>query len=131
MGKQEMRDVLEKGNFITIARYRIRSAEHALSEWMEDGLAACQGMDLLISGSIGMTVSTSLAEKLHLPLLQAQIFPSAPTRDFPSVILPQTLPNLEGMFNLVSSRLISQMTWLAVRPLINRVRKDILGLPPA
>jgi len=131
MGKQEMRDVLEKGNFITTAMYMIRSAEHALSEWMEDGLAACQGMDLLISGSVSLTVGAPLAEKLHLPLLQAQIFPSAPTRDFPSVILPQTLPNLGGMFNLVSSRLISQITWLAVRPMINRVRKDILGLPPA
>jgi len=131
MGKQEMRDVLEKGNFITTAMYMIRSAEYALSEWMEDGLAACQGMDLLISGSVSLTVGAPLAEKLHLPLLQAQIFPSAPTRDFPSVILPQTLPNLGGMFNLISSRLISQITWLAVRPMINRVRKDILGLRPA
>jgi len=131
MGKQERREVLEKGNFITAARYIIGSAEHALSEWMEDGLAACQGMELLISGSVGMTVSTSLAEKLQLPLLQAQIFPTAPTRAFPSVIIPQTLPNLGGLFNLISTHLVSQITWLAVRPLINRARKEILDLSPA
>ncbi len=130
MGSQERRDVVEKGNFIAIWKQIIRGAERAINEWMEDGLAACQGIDLLIANSVGLTVGTSLAEKLHLPLLQAHLFPTTPTRAFPSILLPQTLPNLGGAFNLLSSRLILQLGWLGARSMFNRTRKKILDLPP-
>ena len=130
MGSQERRDVVEKGNFIAIWKQMIRGAERAINEWMEDGLAACQGIDLLIASSVGLTVGVPVAEKNHLPLLQAHLFPTTPTRAFPSVLLPQTLPNLGGAFNLLSSHLILQLGWLGARPMLNRTRKKILDLPP-
>jgi len=130
MGSQERRDVVEKGNFIAIWKQMIRGAERAINEWMEDGLAACQGIDLLIASSVGLTVGVPVAEKNHLPLLQAHLFPTTPTRAFPSVLLPQTLPNLGGTFNLLSSHLILQLGWLGARPMLNRTRKKILDLPP-
>jgi len=130
MGNRETREVLEKGNFISTVRHLQKSGEHMINEWMQDGLAACQGMDLLIAGSVGMTVGTSLAEKLQLPLLQAHLFPYMPTRAYPSALLPPTLPNLGGAFNLLSHQIISQMAWLGVRPMLNRARKKILDLPP-
>ena len=131
IGSQEMREVLEKGTFVATWSRMIREAERAINEWMEDGLAACQGMDLLIASSVGLTVGVPVAEKLHLPLIQAHVFPTTPTRAFPSVLLPQTLPNLGGAFNLLSSHLILQLGWLVARPMLNRARKKILGLPPA
>jgi sterol 3beta-glucosyltransferase len=131
MGSQERRELSEKGNFVTTVRHMLKTAERAIREWMEDALAACQGMDLLIAGSVGLTVGSSVAENYHLPLLQAHVFPTAPTRAFPSVLLPQTLPNLGGAFNLISSQLILQLTWLGARPMLNRARKNILDLPPA
>jgi sterol 3beta-glucosyltransferase len=130
VGRQEMREVLEKGNFVATWRQIIRGAERAINEWMEDSLAACQGMDLLIAGGVSLSAGISVAEKNHLPLLQAYVFPVTPTRAFPSILLPQTLPNLGGTFNFLSSHLILQLGWLGARSMLNRTRKKILDLPP-
>lgn len=128
---KEFRELSEKGNFVAILRHLMKEAERAAIEWMEDGLVACQGIDLLIAGGAGLLIGIALVEKLHLPLVQAHLIPNTPTRTFPSVFLSQTLPNLGGAFNLISSHLILQMAWLGARPILNRARKKILDLPPA
>jgi sterol 3beta-glucosyltransferase len=131
MESSEMRELSEKGNFATALRHIIKNAERSLIEWMEDGLVACQEIDLLIAGSVGLLIGSTLAEKLHFPVIQAHLVPYTPTRTFPSVLLPQTLPILGGAFNLISSHLLLQMIWLGSRPMINQTRKKVLGLPPA
>src|SRR5829696_897859 len=70
---QEMRELLDKGNFLAITRHTAKEAQRAAIEWAEDGLVACQEMDLLIAGIGGLFIGISLAEKLHLPLLQAYL----------------------------------------------------------
>lgn len=131
MESKEWRELSEKGKLIAITRHLMKEYQRTASEWVEDGLAACQGMDLLITGSMALHISIALAEKLRIPLLQAHVIPIMPTRDFPSVLLQQALPNLGGAFNSISSHLLMQMSWLAVRPMFNRVRKKVLDLPPA
>ncbi len=132
MGSHEMRELSEKkANIVATVRHMQKSAERAINEWMEDGLVACQGMDLLIANSVGLTIGSSLAEKYHLPLLQTYLFPITPTRAFPSMLIPPNLTNLGGAFNLISSHLILQLTWLGARPILNRARKKVLDLPPA
>jgi UDP:flavonoid glycosyltransferase YjiC (YdhE family) len=98
---------------------------------MQDGLAACQGIDLLITGSIGLQISLALAEKYKLPLIRAYYVPITPTKAFPSWLLPQTLPNLGGTFNLLSTQLIGQLAWMASLASFGPARKKVLGLPPA
>ena len=44
---QELWELPEKGKFFATLRYIQKSAEHAINEWMEDGLVAC----LLLSAS--------------------------------------------------------------------------------
>jgi sterol 3beta-glucosyltransferase len=126
---KEWRELSEKGNLFTITRHLMKEAQRIIVGLVEDGLAACQGMDLLITGSMGNVIGISLAEKLHLPLLQAHLIPITPTRTFPSALLP--LPNLGGAFNFISSRFVLQTMWLGMRPIVNQVRKKALGLPPA
>ena len=128
---KEWRELSEKGNLIAIMRHLMKEYQRAVIEMLEDGLVACQEMNLLITGSMGLHIGIALAEKLRIPLLQAHLIPIRPARTFPSVLLPQTLPNLGGAFNLASSRLILQMAWLGGRPVINQARKKVLGLPPA
>ena len=131
MESREWRELSEKGNLLAISSHLMKEYQRLAIEMLEDGLAACQGIDLLITGSMGLHIGIALAEKLHIPLLQAHLIPIRPTRTFPGVFLPQTLPNLGGGFNFISSRFILQMAWLGGRPVINRARKKVLGLPPA
>lgn len=93
--RKEWRELSEKGNLFTITRHLMKEAQRIIVRLVEDGLAACQGMDLLITGSMGNVIGITLAEKLHLPLLQAHLIPITPTRTFPSALLP--LPNSGGV----------------------------------
>jgi sterol 3beta-glucosyltransferase len=127
----EMRELLEKGNFLAITKYTARQAEHAAIQWAEDGLAACEGMELLIAGIGGLFIGISLAEKLHLPLLQAYLVPFTPTKYFPSALLPQALPNLGGTINTLSHNLTRQMMWQGFRSADKLARETVLGLPAA
>ncbi len=128
---KEWREVSEKGNLIVIVRQLINHALRSAIEWMEDALIACEEMDLLITGSVGLSIGIALAEKYHLPLLQAHLIPLTPTKTFPSLVIPQTLPTLGGAFNLISHQLIQQMMIRASRPMLNQARQKVLGLPRA
>ena len=60
----EMRGLVEKGNFIAITRATAKQAQLAARQWAVDGLAACQGTELIIAGVGGLFVGLALAEKL-------------------------------------------------------------------
>ncbi len=126
----EMRALLEKGNFIAITMRTAKEAERAAVQWAEDGLAASQGMDLLIAGIGSLFISLALAEKLNLPVLQTYLVPFTPTKNFPSVLLPQSL-KLGGAFNRLSHQLTKQMMWQGSRASDTLARQQVLGLPPA
>jgi sterol 3beta-glucosyltransferase len=128
---QEMRDLLEKGNFIAITQQTARLAEHAAIEWAEDGLKACQGMDLLVAGIGGIFLGIALAEKLGIPFLQAFLVPFVPTKDFPASLIPQSLPGLGGSLNSLTHHLTRQMMWQGFRSADYRSRREVLGLPAA
>jgi sterol 3beta-glucosyltransferase len=128
---EEMRKLLEKGNFIAITAHTAKLAKQATLQWAEDGLAACQGVDLIIAGIGGLFVGFSLAEKLGIPILQAHLTPFTPTRDFPSVLLPQSLGKLGGTFNRVSHHLTQQMIWQGSRSADLAARQAALGLQAA
>ena len=104
---REVREILEKGNFVTVLNLLEKELQRSAIALVEDGLVACQGIDLLITGSKGLFSSIALAENYHLPLLQAYLVPVASTKVFPILASPQTLPNLGGAFNFLSHRFFS------------------------
>jgi len=128
---EEMKQLLEKGNFIAITRHTAQQAEGAAVHWAEDGLAACQGVDLIIAGIGGLFIGVALAEKLGIPILQAYLVPFSSTKDFPGPLLPQNLTHLGGAFNRLSYRLIRQLMWMGFRSADSLSRRKVLGLPPA
>lgn len=127
----EMRQLLDKGKFVAIMRLTIREAQRAAVHWAEDGLVACQSMDLLVAGLGGLFIGFSLAEKLHLPFMQAYLIPFTPTKDFPATVLPQSLPSLGGAFNRLTHHLTRQLMWQGFRSADNLARRQVLDLPPA
>ncbi len=128
---REMRELLEKGNLLAITKLMAKETRRAAVQWAEDGLIACQEMDLLIASLGGIFIGVALAEKLDIPLLQTHLVPFTPTKTFPSTLLPQSLPNLGGAFNLISHQITRQLTWQGFQPSYSLARRKVLGLPSA
>jgi UDP:flavonoid glycosyltransferase YjiC (YdhE family) len=127
---QEMRELLEKGNYLNIAAFQAKAAKRAAVEWAEDGIAACDGMDLIIAGIGGLYIGISLAEKLKIPLLQAHFIPFTPTKEFLGALFPRTTFNLKSV-NYLSHHITRQIMWQGFRVADNVARQDVLGLDPA
>ncbi|MCC6607605.1 MAG: glycosyltransferase family 1 protein [Anaerolineae bacterium] len=127
----EMQALLEKGNFLAINAYTAQAAQKAALEWAEDGLAACQGADLIVAGIGGLFIGLSLAEKLNRPLLQAYYVPFTPTSAFAGALLPKPLPGVLGWLNRFSHHAVRQIMWQGSRKADRLARQQVLGLPKA
>ncbi len=128
---QGMQDLLEQGNFLKILSSMQGAAQRLVLQAAKNGLAACQGTKLIISGLGGLFVGLALAEKLAVPLIQAYLYPFTPTRGFPGVLTPLPQTRVTAWANRLSHRLVQQMIWQATRPADNQARRQVLGLPPA
>jgi sterol 3beta-glucosyltransferase len=127
----EMRELLEKGNFLAINAHTAKIAQTAAIDWAQAGLAACQGVDTIVAGIGGLNVAISLAEKLQIPLLPAFLFPFTPTREFPGILFPQSLSKLGGTFNWLSHHVLRQIIWQGFRTADRISRLQVLNLPAA
>ncbi len=127
----EMRRLIEQGNFIKITRATSKLAQQATLQWAEDGLVACQDRELIIAGVGGLFIGFALAEKLSIPFLQAYVFPFTPTKAFPSVLLPANAPRLPGPMVAMSHYLTQQMMWQGSRTADGLARRQVLHLPAA
>ncbi len=131
MESPELRELLERGNFLAINKYTSKLVRDISIDWARDGLIACEGMDLLLAGVGGLYLAISLAEKLRIPFLQAYIFPFTPTTAFPAILLPQSISKLGGTVNRLSHHLFRQIVWQASRQADGLARQQVLNLPPA
>jgi sterol 3beta-glucosyltransferase len=127
----EMRSLLEKGNFLAINAYTSKLTQRVAIDWAKEGLAACQGMDLLVSGVGGQNVARALSEKLQIPLLHAYIFPFTPTNAFPAVLFPESMSKLGGAVNRLSHHLMRQIMWQGFRKADRLAREQVFDLPAA
>jgi sterol 3beta-glucosyltransferase len=127
----EIRSLLEKGNFLAINAYTSKMIQSVAIDWAKEGLAACQGMDLLVSGVGGQNVARALSEKLQIPLLQAYVFPFTPTNAFPGVLFPQSISKLGGAVNRLSHHLMRQIMWQGFRKADRLAREQVFDLPAA
>ena len=127
----EMRKLLEKGNFIAIMREMRKGAQDNALAFAQGGLAACEGMELIIAGLGGMFIGVALAEKLNIQFMQAHYIPFSPTRAYPSALFPKLPTFLGGVLNRVSYQLTQQMMWQGFRSADTVARQQVLGLPKA
>jgi sterol 3beta-glucosyltransferase len=123
----EMRERIEKGNFLSMMAQMAKEAQREAVIFAEGGLAAGQGMDLVLAGMGGMYIGLAIAEKLNLPFLQAYVVPFTPTRDFSSVLTPK----LPTPFNRLSHGLTRQLMWQGFRSADTLARRKVLDIPLA
>ncbi|MBA3872520.1 MAG: glycosyltransferase family 1 protein [Anaerolineae bacterium] len=106
---EEWRKTTESGNFIKIlGKMQSEMKRHAarIAQTLPDLI---KGSDLLITGMGGIGGIYALAEMLHIPVIQAYVFPFTPTGEFPAPLVPK-LP-LGGAVNRLSFRIVRQMFW--------------------
>lgn len=127
----EMRELLEKGNFLAITARTAKEAKKAALQWAQDALVACEGVELLVAGIGGLYIGLALAEKFAIPFVEAPVVPFTPTSAFPGALLPQSPPRLGGLFNRISHQLTRQMMWQGFRGADRQMRQQVLGLPAA
>ena len=123
----EMRELTEKGNFLLLMAKMAKEAEREALRFAEGGLLASQGMDVVLAGIGGLFIGTAIAEKLHMPLVQAYVFPCTPTKDFSSVLTPK----LPTVFNRLSHHLARQLMWQGFRSADGIAREEALNIPSA
>jgi UDP:flavonoid glycosyltransferase YjiC (YdhE family) len=109
------------------------------SQMTTDFWQACQGCDVVISNAATAMPAAAVAEKLAIPHIETSVFPGWPTRSFPSIFWPwpsklETRPrglagHLKGAFNLLTYMPVSWAATLVLHPVIERCRREILGLP--
>lgn len=91
-----------------------------------DGLEACRDSDAIIYSFMGAS-AYHVAEKLKLPSIFTLLQPFTRSRLTPSMVSP-ALP-LGGGYNLMTHKIGELLIWNAARPMINRWRRESLGLP--
>ncbi|HEY1012134.1 MAG TPA: glycosyltransferase, partial [Herpetosiphonaceae bacterium] len=106
---EEWRAVAESGNFLRIlgrmrAEMRRRGGEAAarLPELLD-------GTDLLLAGMGGLGGGFAIARQRGIPILQAYLFPFAPTSQFASPLAPRL--SLGGPLNRLSFSATRQLFW--------------------
>lgn len=117
---------LEQGNLLKILSSQGRAAQQLAHQAAVTGLAACRDSDLIIAGLGGLFVGLALAEKLGVALVQAHLYPFAPTGEFPSVLTPLPQSPIIAWANGLSHHLAQQAVWQAFRSADNNVRHQVL-----
>jgi sterol 3beta-glucosyltransferase len=109
----------------TTQMWRALTSEDLLPAF-NDALEACRGSDAVIYSFMGATAYHA-ADKFNLPSIFALVQPFTRSRLVPSMIAPK-LP-LGGWYNMFTHRISEVLIWTIVKGMINRWRRDTLGLP--
>ena len=94
----------------------------------EDAYAACCDADAIVCLGILSTFGQSIAEALHIPIINVEPTPLLPTSAFAAPAWP-IQRDLGGWHNYLSGMAMLQVVWQWYRPFVNDFRQR-LGLPP-
>lgn len=122
----EWRQAMEQGNFLTILSKMRAEMKQNASEQAQALPPLVKDSDLILAGMTGLTGGVSIAEALHIPVMQTQVVPFTPTRAFPSPLVP-SLP-LGSALNRLSFHITRQLFWQSFK-VSDIATRQLLGLP--
>jgi sterol 3beta-glucosyltransferase len=126
LNNERIKALAQSGNFVRNLRTLRNELLSIIDDVARDTWQACQGTALVIGVSAS---SYSVAEKLGVPFIEAVMQPVTPTRAFPSPVAPPWL-QLGGAVNRLTHAAFEQLFWQLFRTTTNRMRTQVLGLPP-
>lgn len=117
----------------------IKLFRNVFSTMFTDFWQMSRDCDLLVSNAATNLVVDAVAEKLQIPYIETSVFPGWPTRAYPSFFGPWPTSlgerssglagQLKGAINFFSYKPVNWAVSLWIRPMIERSRREILGLP--
>lgn len=117
----------------------VKLFQNLLSSMFTEFWQVSQGSDLLISNAATTMMVEPVAEKLNIPHIETSVFPGLPTHAFPSFFGPWPpglganthglARQITGAINWFSYKPVNWAVRLGLGPMIERSRRDILGLP--
>jgi len=90
--------------------------------------AACDDAELIVFGSMGF-IGMHLAELRGVPACAALLQPFEPTGAYPSIFTPGGR-SLGRRGNRITHRAVERVSWRVMRPAVNRLCRDRLGIDP-
>jgi sterol 3beta-glucosyltransferase len=127
-----VRAAVSKNNPLAQLRLMKKKLVVLNEQWMRDCLEACLDADLVTGGFGALMAGQPVAEKLHIPFIQAWLAPFTPTHAFPATSFPQLRKRFGGRLNRRSHVLGWRLlAWPMQRATINLARRKVLELPPA
>ncbi len=105
----EWHKTLESSNFLKILAQMQRELKRYARTLAQRIPALLEGSDMIVAGAGGLGGVFAVADMLKIPMMQAYVFPFAPTREFPSPLVPN-LP-FGRLLNPISFHLTRQMLW--------------------
>lgn len=124
---------------ISVMRNFRRTIEPALYRATEDALAACEDAEGVVVSSAAF-FGYDVADALDIPAAGVSLQPlTGASRFFPNALMPSRAGLLEGgasarvisgAYNRFSHLAAEQLLWQPFRRTINRIRRDLLSLPP-
>lgn len=117
---------MESGRNVVVWVWQIlRTMRPTFERLMDNTWSACQGAEAIVFSTMGLG-AYHIAEKLGVPCYQAIPFPSARTRAFPNLTLPDL--HLGGRYNLLTYALAERIMQQFTGRFLNRWRERF-GLP--
>lgn len=99
-----------------------------MSSALVDSWNACQGTDVIITGSIAFW-GFDIAQKLGVPFYYATMQQFTPTKELPIQGTPPELEKLGGWYNKLTYQVLNQLFWFVFRGPVNEFRQQKLDMP--
>jgi UDP:flavonoid glycosyltransferase YjiC (YdhE family) len=96
--------------------------------WVTEGLAACEGADLLAGVGNVTLLAESLAEARNLPFIRIQLQPLTPSKILPPTVFVGSKRKLSPALNMGAYQLLRLLVWSVMKPCINGIVRPRLGL---
>jgi sterol 3beta-glucosyltransferase len=126
------RQLLAQRNPLVAVRQLHALAAPLLRQVMADIFDAADGADLILASTLAYPNAITASQVHHIPLILAGLQPFTPTTEFPTVLLAPLRHKFpgRGLTYRLSHHAMYRMLQLTSAQLANRVRRELVGLPP-
>ncbi len=121
--------IKQRDSVIGFLRGFVRVARTLVEDGMANYWSVCQDTEALVTSAGGLLLAVQVAEKKGVPLVRAQLAPSAPTRHDWTGRTSRAIA-ARGAWDAYVGAAFRLLLWQGLRRATNRARRQILGLPP-